>query len=56
MKITRMKTRTIKTHALDWLNERGRILPGAIQPHKNAFSYRRYRFRYRCSVTWPLFS
>ena len=30
--ITRTKTRTIKMHAFDWLNKRGRVLRGAFQP------------------------
>ena len=39
--ITRMrtKTKTIKMHALDWLNERGCILPGAIQPVEGVHLY-----------------
>ena len=35
-------------HALDWLNERGRILSGAFQPIEGVHFYRsRYRSRYR---------
>ena len=46
--ITRTKTRTIKMHALDWLNERGRILCGAFQPIEGVHFYRsRYCSRYR---------
>ena len=37
-------TRLIKMHALDWLNERGRILRGAFQPIEGVHFYRsRYR-------------
>ena len=46
--------RTLKMHALDWLNMRGGILCGAIQPIQvplYKFSLRRYRLRYPCSVT-----
>ena len=46
--ITRMKTITIKMHTLDWLNERGRILRGAIQPIASVHFYRSlFRSRYR---------
>ena len=40
--------------ALNWLNNHGHILRGAIQP-MDRFSLRsyRYRFHYRCSVTRP---
>ena len=39
--ITRTKTRTIQMHALDWLNERGRIiLRGSIQPIASVHFYR----------------
>ena len=35
-------------HALDWLNERGRILRGAFQPIEGVHFYcSRYRSRYR---------
>ena len=35
-------------HALDWLNERGRILRGAIQPIASVHFYRsRFRSRFR---------
>ena len=35
-------------HALDWLNERGRILRGAVQPIASVHFYRsRFRSRYR---------
>ena len=35
-------------HALDWLNERGRILRGAFQPIEGVHFYRsRFRSRYR---------
>ena len=35
-------------HALDWLNERGRILRGSIQPIASVHFYRsRFRSRYR---------
>ena len=30
--ITKTKMRMLKMHALNWLNQRGRILHGAIQP------------------------
>ena len=30
--ITKMKMRTLKMLALDWLNKRGHFLRGAIQP------------------------
>ena len=35
-------------HALDWLDERGRILHGAFQPIEGVhFYFSRYRSRYR---------
>ena len=35
-------------HALDWLNKRGRILHGAIEPIEGVHFYRsRFRSRYR---------
>ena len=41
-------TITIKMHALDWLNEHGRILRGAFQPIEGVYFYcSRYRSRYR---------
>ena len=40
-------------HALDWLNERGRILRGAIQPIEGVHFYRsRFRSRYRGLCDW----
>ena len=35
-----LQTRTIKMHALDLLNKRGRILRGAIQPIEGVHFYR----------------
>ena len=37
--MTRMKTITIKMHALDWLNERGRNLRGAFQLIEGVYFY-----------------
>ena len=52
--ITRIKMKTIKMHALDWLNERGRILRRAFQPIEGVHFYRyRFRSRYRAFVTGP---
>ena len=51
--ITRTKTITVKMHALDWLDERGRILCGSFQPIEGVHFYRS-RSRYRGLCDWAL--